>query len=69
MSCADFLSHMLEQLLNTCSLFRTRLKEIVESIFIFKLLAFTMRHLDLLEQVCLVTHEADVDVSGCIILY
>ena len=66
---AHFHSHVLEDLLNTSAFLRTGFEKGREAIIISKLLAFTVGHLDLLQQVSLVTHEANVAVGGCILLH
>ena len=53
---------MLEQLLDACAVFGTGLFELLKTVLLGELFAFAMRHFDLLEQVRLVSNQADVAV-------
>ena len=53
---------MLEQLLDAGAVFGTGLFELLKTVLLCELLTLAMRHFDLLEQVRLVSNQADVAV-------
>ena len=59
---------MLKQLFNAGALFSTRLKKCWEFIIIGKLLAFPIRHFDLLQKICLVAYEANVAIFRSVVV-